>query len=119
VVSLLLGRGADATRAEGSYTPLMRASARGHADVVTLLLAHGCGDVDLQPARRGWTALRYACSSGHVRVVRLLLGAGADPTLVDNGGDTPLSDAVRGGHVECVGVLKVSNAITCCVWKIL
>jgi ankyrin repeat protein len=107
-VCVLLAHGADAV-APGAeaLTPLIHASHQGHADVVALLLAHGCGDIDRQDDNNSGVALHYACDGGHTGVVRALLGAGADPHVVDREGYTPLAQAVRIGHQECVAVLQV------------
>jgi serine/threonine-protein phosphatase 6 regulatory ankyrin repeat subunit B len=110
VVVLLLARGADTSPSDdGGWTPLMSASCQGHADACNILLAHGCGDVDHQEYH-GRTALNYASAYGRVGVVRVLLGAGADLLLVDQGGHTPLSLAIRGGHAECVALLQVGQS---------
>ena len=37
------------------------------------------------------TALRFAASKNHPEIVKLLLHAGADPTVIDGHGRTPLS----------------------------
>jgi ankyrin repeat protein len=103
---VLLAHGADPAMASNSI-PLMTASAHGHTDVVALLLARGCGDVDRQRSPKGWTALHYACKEGHVGVAMALLGAGADPHVVDYGGETPLAMAVQRGREECVAILQV------------
>jgi hypothetical protein len=109
VVALLLARGARTTPADDGWTPLMSAAQKGHTDIVELLLAHREGEqLDRQnsPGRR--TALHFACYYGEAGVLRALLGAGADPHVVDHDGRTPLSNAVRRGHAECVALLQVS-----------
>jgi ankyrin repeat protein len=105
VVALLLARGA-LTSPRGGWAPLMAASRKGHTDIVELLLAHGCGDVDAQGSF-GSVALHFACINGHAGVVRALLGAGAGPHTVDSWGDTPLALAAQEGHEECVALLQV------------
>jgi ankyrin repeat protein len=61
-VSLLLANGA--AEPVYGYTPLMRASEQAYADIVALLLAHGCGDIDQQHRTTCATALHYACKRG-------------------------------------------------------
>jgi ankyrin repeat protein len=86
----------------------MAASSGGYLDVVQLLLAHGCGNIDQQYPGSGKTALRWASAFARAGVVEVLLGAGADPHVVEKVGRTALSRAVEQGHVECVALLKVS-----------
>jgi ankyrin repeat protein len=112
VVALLLARGADTGPSNDGWAPLMAASYRGHLDVLELLLAHGCGDIDQQSPISGETTLHWACVDARAGAVEVLLGAGADPHVVDRRGRTPLSEAVRKGHVECVALLKVSMVYT-------
>jgi ankyrin repeat protein len=112
VVALLLARGAETAASDNVRTLLMAASSGGHTDIVKLLLAHGCGDINRQSLSSGRTALRWACVYARAGVVEMLLGAGADPHMVDHFGRTPLSEAVEGGHVECVALLEVSMVYT-------
>ena len=85
----------DATDAEHSnpWTPIMWASAKGHPDVVRLLLDAGA-DVHMTEALSGWGCLHLAAinasSKRHLRVIEHLLAAGADKALQDKYGDLPL-----------------------------
>jgi hypothetical protein len=106
LASLLLARGADATASSDGWGPLRIAAQRGHTDIVELLLAHGCGDIDAQWLV-GRAALHDACSNGHAGVARALLGAGANPHVVDQFGCTPLREAVLEGREGCVALLQV------------
>jgi ankyrin repeat protein len=90
----------------------MTASEVGHTDVVAVLLAHGCGDVDRERPSNGRRALHYACLNGHAGVAMALLGAGADPHVVIYRGETPLALAVRNGEEECVAILQVRCGVT-------
>jgi uncharacterized protein len=108
VVVLLLARGADTSPSVTGWTPLMAASCGGHVDVCSILLAHGCGDVDQQDSY-GRTALHLARRNGHMSVLWALLRAGADPLMVDQEEPTPLALAVMRGHAECVALLQVST----------
>ncbi|CAN0229462.1 unnamed protein product, partial [Ectocarpus fasciculatus] len=60
-------------------TPLHRAAAKGHAEVVTMLVQNGAS-VD---SRDGffYTPLHLACINGAVASVEALLRAGADPAI--------------------------------------
>ena len=110
MASLLLARGADTSPRVSGWNPCVGAASAGHADVVELLLAHGCGDIDQYWQQTGETALHIACSCGWADILGLLLGAGADPHLVERvEGRTALEIAVRRGHAECVALLQVSG----------
>ncbi len=78
-------------------TPLIWAAMGGHVDAVRMLLNHGTnlGQKD----RVNKTALHWAAEKGHHSTVELLLQHKADPNVEDDGGDTPLICAARGGLV--------------------
>jgi hypothetical protein len=76
----------DAATRSGN-TPLHRAAAYGHREVVSLLLTAGA-DIDCVN-EEGATALSRAARWGHADVVRLLLKAGADPEVGDGNGRLP------------------------------
>lgn len=90
-------------------TGLIRVADRGHVEVVRALL-----DTDIvvdHVNRLGWTASLEAIILGdggprHTEVVRLLLAAGADPTLADADGVTPLAHARRDGHTAIAEFLE-------------
>ena len=83
--------GSVKARNQWSWTPLMRASFRGHAGTVKALLAAGA---DVNAATDiGWTALIYACHHGHLESARLLVAAKALVNARDNYGRTPLNCA--------------------------
>jgi hypothetical protein len=115
---LLLERGADPTIGDNrDTTPLLMASEWGYTEVVRRILAHPYA-VAIMNNRLGWgrTALWYASWRGHLEIVRLLLKQGADPTVGDNSGTTPMA-AARGAlsmpysedehQGECIKALKV------------
>ncbi|CAN0435953.1 unnamed protein product [Ascophyllum nodosum] len=79
-------------------TPLHRAAAKGHAQVVSMLLENGA-EVN---ARDGffYTPLHLACVNGAAACVQVLLRAGADPTPKAQGGVTPLLLAARKNQVR-------------------
>ena len=61
----------------GGETPLMRAAARGHTEIVQRLLAKGAR-VDAT-TDVGNTALMFAAARGRVEMLRLLMTSGARP----------------------------------------
>ncbi|MEX1045231.1 MAG: L,D-transpeptidase family protein [Chthoniobacterales bacterium] len=71
---------------ESGLTPLMFAAARGHRDIVELLLAGGA-EKNARTKRHGTDALWLAGYAGHVDVIQFLLGvepgSEADRTLVE------------------------------------
>jgi ankyrin repeat protein len=117
VVGLLMERGADPTIAgERGTTPLVEASEGRRLGIVRVLLGHPNARATIQ--RRdddGQTALWKACYWGRGDLARALLDSGADPTIADNDGITPMAIAKQEHHVkrytkgrrECVALLEV------------
>ena len=64
-------------------TPLHRAAAAGHVDMVTLLLDRGA-KTDVADVH-GWRPIHKAAQLNHVEVVNLLLARGANTLLRANG----------------------------------
>ena len=90
-------------------TALIPAADRGHLEIVRRLLATEM-DVD-HVNDLGWTALLEAVILGdgretHTAIVRLLLEAGADPTIADREGVTPLEHARASGYADMVRLLE-------------
>ena len=74
-------------------TALMRAAEAGRtALVVALVDAHGAG-VNVQAERSCFTALHLSAYEGREEVVAALLARGADMTLLNKFGETPLKNA--------------------------
>ena len=84
---------------EAKLTPLSVAVQCGNQAAVRLLLEHGASP-EVKDLAHGWTALHWAASEGDAPMVGLLVACGADVHAVDDARDTPLSEALRGGHVE-------------------
>lgn len=110
ILELTLANGADLrdTNRFGG-TGLIPAAHHGHVEVVRRLLRT---DIDVDHVNNlGWTALLEAVILGdggpvHVEIVRLLLAGGADPSLADASGVTPLTHAERRGYITMAGLLR-------------
>jgi ankyrin repeat protein len=91
-------------------TALIPAADRGHVAMVRALLDQTDVDVD-HVNDLGWTALIEAVILGdggppHTKIVRLLLDAGADRSIADREGVTPLEHARRRGYADIVALLE-------------
>jgi ankyrin repeat protein len=107
MVAFLLSKGANATIQpnEGWGPPLEEAMAEGHVGVVRLLLEHMEGqDIDTRSSQ-GKTGFYYAASNGHEDMVAFLLSKGANATIQDDEGRTPLMQASIEGHMEVARLL--------------
>jgi len=110
LLELTLAADAD-VNAKDSYngTGLIRAAERGNAKIVRRLLET---DIEVDHVNRlGWTALLEAIVLGeggreHTETVRLLVAAGADVTLADKDGKTPLEHARQRGIAEIAQILS-------------
>ncbi|XP_078587226.1 uncharacterized protein LOC144868635 [Branchiostoma floridae x Branchiostoma japonicum] len=89
-------------------TALHAASAKGHDELVELLLKNGA---DLTMTNQhGDTALHAACAGGHGKVVELLIKNGADLNMTNQGGYTALHVSCRQGHGKVVELLIKNGA---------
>ena len=91
-------------------TALIPAADRGHVEMVRALLERTKVDVD-HVNDLGWTALLEAVILGdggpaHREIVRLLLDHGADRSIADRDGSTPLEHARRSGYAEIAAMLE-------------
>jgi ankyrin repeat protein len=89
-------------------TPLSLAAARGHEQVVMLLLESGA-ELDDEDSE-GTTPLSLAIANGHEAVVKLLLEKGAKLDYKDSDGKMPLLLAAANGHEAVVKLLLESGA---------
>ena len=96
------------SRDDGGWTPLARASLKGHLDVVRLLLQNGATAESRD--NDGSTPLIFASGEGHLDVVHLLLQSGATVDSRNNYGWTPLAPASQNGHADVVRLLLQSGA---------
>jgi ankyrin repeat protein len=124
VVKMLLERGADPTIAtDWGSTPLMAGALWGNLEVVRFLLGHPSTKTIINRRDEdGHTALWWASCMGGGGAVRALLESGADPTIADNDGASPMTiakersagddpddiSADAEGRRECVAALEVS-----------
>jgi ankyrin repeat protein len=92
----------NAQGAEG-LSPLHWACAKGHDQVVPLLLGAGA-DVAARDVRE-WTPLHYATHGAHLGVLQQLLVAGADLRAATAAGVTGLHQAAMGGHLSVLEAL--------------
>jgi hypothetical protein len=95
VAMLLMEKGADPTITDDhGSTPLTTASEEGSLEVVRSLLRLPSAKAAINHRdHSGETALHMASFMGHAGVVRALLESGADPTIADIKGTTPMAAA--------------------------
>ena len=78
---------------------------QGHEGVVRLLVEEANAEVN-KVNGKNQTPINIAAYKGHLGVVRFLLSKGADCTIKDQWGDTPLASARAGGHAEVAALLE-------------
>ena len=94
IVKRLLEAGADPNLSDHyGWTPLLSACQAEHVEVVRLLVENGA-QVDI-PNALGVTALSLAAVLDNPEMVSILLSHGADPTLADEDGKTPQTQAEK------------------------
>jgi ankyrin repeat protein len=110
ILKLTLSNGADlkSTNRYGG-TALIPAAERGYVETVKTLIEAG---VNIDHVNNlGWTALMEAIvlsdgGKAHVAIVNLLIDAGADITIADKDGVTPLKHAKSRGYSAIVALLE-------------
>ncbi|KAJ0398903.1 hypothetical protein ATCC90586_005262 [Pythium insidiosum] len=104
-VYLLLHQGIDRQRCRGmrGFTPVHHAAARGHLDVLQLLLNFGW-PVDVRNDL-GESPLHLASYGGHVPATEFLLDRGANANALTCDGETPLFYASRKHQYRVVRML--------------
>ena len=114
LLSLAIARGNDPGLGTSPYegTALIAAAHLGHVDVVKRLINAGAPLDHINNLH--WTAVMEAVVLGdggpdHLAVLDALLGAGADRSLSDRQGLTPLDHAVRNGYTEMADRLRKKN----------
>lgn len=108
-----LGNRADLTTSRYEGTALIAAAHLGHHEVVRRLIK---GGAPLDHVNNlDWTALIEAVILGdggpdHIKTVRALVEAGADQTIPDGSGVTPLGHAEARGYSEIISILRKAAA---------
>ncbi|KAG1693295.1 hypothetical protein DVH05_023759 [Phytophthora capsici] len=104
-VFLLLHQSVDKDRCKGllGYSPVHHAAARGHLEVLKLLLDFGWG-VDVRNDALE-TPLHLTCFNGHTHVAELLLDRGANINARTKDQETPLFYAAKKGQYRSVRLL--------------
>lgn len=107
-VRALIKRGAVLTNVVRGVSAVHIAAAQDECQILDMLIAAG---VDVNSVSRDVcrTPLHFAASNGLTRNVSVLLEAGADPTMVDKYGRTPLHIAAYSNSLDIV--LLLINAV--------
>ena len=90
-------------------TALHKAAAKGHNDLVQLLLSKGASIEAMSESKR--TSLHYATWGGSTSTVQLLLWKGALIEATGENDRTPLHEAARYGHTSIVELLLSKGAL--------
>lgn len=115
MLKALLEAGASAGLITSPYdgTALIAAAHLGHAEIVRTLIA---AKAPLDHVNNlGWTALIEAVILGdggpnHIATVDALVKAGANPSIADRQGTTPLGHARTRGYTEIIRILETAGA---------
>eukprot|EP00929_Paragymnodinium_shiwhaense_P033225 TRINITY_DN18288_c1_g1_i1.p1 TRINITY_DN18288_c1_g1~~TRINITY_DN18288_c1_g1_i1.p1 ORF type:complete len:520 (+),score=127.09 TRINITY_DN18288_c1_g1_i1:73-1632(+) len=118
LAKFLLTAKADAAAADpAGRRPLVCAAATSGVGLCKILLEHGANVNDrgtsgakAEASGSGATALAVATAGGQSELVDMLIEAGADLTLLDERGRTPLMAAAQSGAVGICAVLLKSKA---------
>jgi ankyrin repeat protein len=106
VAELLLEAGADPNLTDRrGFAPVHIAVARNDAKLVQCLLDHGAA-INVRTHSDGRTPLIIAAAAGFEQMVEMLLSRGADPSIVDGGGKSPLERAVECHRSGVAEILK-------------
>ncbi|MGE3934753.1 MAG: ankyrin repeat domain-containing protein [Rhodospirillaceae bacterium] len=114
MIRIALDGGASPRAITSPYdgTALIAAAHLGHVEPVRLLAAAGAPLDHVN--NLGWTALIEAIVLGdggdrHAECVRILLAAGADPSLADRAGATPLALARQRGFARMAALIAAAG----------
>ena len=121
LLQLLLGRtsGEDSTKrlfitnSEG-LSALMLAARRGYNGCINLLLSAGFNSpklLNMRSSKDNSTALMLACVGQHINVAKSLLENGADPSIPDSKGCSPMHIAAMQGSLDLMEALRERGAL--------
>jgi ankyrin repeat protein len=108
-LAIKLGNRTDLTTSIYDGTALIAAAHLGHHEVVRRLIKSGAPLDHVNNLH--WTALIEAVvlgngGSDHIATVKALVEAGADTSLTDRGGVTPLAHAEQRGYADMITIIK-------------
>ena len=99
IVALLLRLGANpTTQDDGGHPPLYRVANECATDAgphIVQALVQAGADINAASGVTRATALHMAARRGHLALAQMLLDCGADPTIQDRKGETPLQRAIN------------------------
>ena len=106
VAEYLLDAGADHSLTDKrGFAPLHVAVARNDVRVAQCLLDHGAA-INVRTQSEGKTPLMIAAAAGFAEMVEMLLSRGADPSIVDSAGKSPLERSVECHRSGVAEILK-------------
>lgn len=112
ILQYLLDRGASPIpKQENGFPPLVylcRGDKGEHPEKIKMLLEYHAPVNGVGP--KGRTALHYAAAAGFQKVITILLDHGADFTIRDEQGETPLDLARRNNRIAAVNLLEKRGA---------
>ncbi len=106
IVKMLVDAGADVNlKSNMGIAPLFVAVRSKHILIAKYLLSKGAR-INEKNGKNGETALYQACFGGSLDIVKVLIDAGADVTITNAQGKTPLDVAIENNHQEIVHYLE-------------
>ncbi|KAI3034865.1 hypothetical protein CBS76997_10987 [Aspergillus niger] len=89
---------------EEGRTPLIYAVQHNEASLTAMLLRHPTSRTEPRDFH-GRTALWYAVQQGNTDIIPLLLDSGADVSVLDDYGETPLHKSIKDGNLSATRLL--------------
>ena len=93
----------------GKMNLLMSSAMEGHVEIGQVILDKSSGDVSLQD-EFGNSALHYAVQGGHLKMAKMLMDYGANQSLKNEEGLTPLEVAEKEGFEKVRDLLRESQS---------